>query len=58
MDKATIKVVAKREIIKYNQGDTPGVDAPFEVLVKEDVFEGEQAVKILKQMGGYKDAVN
>lgn len=57
-DKTRVRITAKREIHKYAEGAIPGVDAPFEILIKEDVFEGEDAEKILKQIGGTENGSN
>lgn len=57
-DKPKVRVTAKREIHKYAEGAVPGVDEPFEILVKEDVYEGEDAEKILKQIGGNENGSN
>lgn len=51
MDVSSVKIKAKRRILKYEEGADPTTDQPFEVVEKEDIFEGDQAVQVLKELG-------
>ena len=44
-------VTENRKIMKYHDGDVPGVDEPFEIVQEEVVHTGEAAIKILAQYG-------
>jgi len=50
-DKPVVTVKVKRRIVKYAEGDTPGVDEPFEIDEKEEVVVGEEAEQVLKELG-------
>lgn len=51
-DKPQVTITAKRHIAKYAEGAVPGVDEPIEIIEKTDVFTGEEALKIIKDLGG------
>lgn len=50
-DKPIISIKAKRRIKKFAEGQNPEIDTPFEVIEKEEVFIGEDAEKIMKELG-------
>jgi hypothetical protein len=50
-DKPAISIKAKRRIEKFNEGQNPETDQPFEVIEKEEVFTGEEAEWIMKELG-------
>lgn len=58
MDKTGLKVTAKVKLKKYAEGVKPEDGAPFETVEKEVVFMGEEARKLLEQMGGAQDVTN
>lgn len=57
MDVSKITVKAKRRITKFAEGADPGKDQPFEVIEKEDVFTGQEALNLLDQLGIKKEDV-
>jgi len=50
-DKPAISIKAKRRIEKFNEGQNPETDQPFEVIEKEEVFTGEEAERIMRELG-------
>lgn len=57
MDVSKITVKAKRRITKFAEGADPEKDQPFEVIEKETVFTGQEALKLLDQFGIKKEDV-
>lgn len=51
MEAAKVTVTAKRRILKFAEGANPDVDEPIEVIEKEDVLVGEEAVAFLQSLG-------
>lgn len=57
-EKSPIKVTAKRQIFKYAEGADPEKDAPYEIIDVDQVYEGEEAIELLKRMGMNTDGIN
>lgn len=59
MDNTTITIKAKRRLVKFADGADPEVDAPIEVIEREDIFTGAEAEELLQKMNITKgDALN
>lgn len=50
-DRPAISIKAKRRIAKFLEGQNPETDQPFEVIEKEEVYTGEEAERIMKELG-------
>lgn len=57
-DKPKISVTESRKIFKYAEGAIPDVDEPFEIIEQAIVHTGDDAIRLLKQMGGNIDGIN
>ncbi len=53
-----LKITAKTRIAKFNEGQNPETDEPFEVVENERVFTGEEAKKLLETLGGANNGSN
>lgn len=59
MDNTSIRIVAKHRIKKFEEGQNPEVDTPFEVIEKEEVLIGQEAIDFINKLsGGDSDATN
>ena len=47
-----VSLKASYRILKYAEGANPKVDTPFEVVEKEEIIEGEEALRLLEQLSG------
>lgn len=53
-----LKITAKTRIAKFNEDQNPEVDEPFEVVEQEVVLTGEEAKKLLEELGGANNGSN
>ena len=53
-----LKITAATRIAKFAEGQNPDTDEPFEVVEKEVVFTGEEAKKLLEELGGANNGSN
>lgn len=51
-DNPKVTVTASYRILKFAEGANPEIDTPFDVIEKQEIFEGEEAVKILETVNG------
>ena len=57
-DVANLRVTAKVLIKKYAEGVSPSSAEPFEIVEKEHVFIGEEALELLNGMEVKVDGIN
>jgi hypothetical protein len=49
-DPMRVQVKAKRKILKYAEGADPEKDEPVDVIEKEDILTGQEAINFLNQL--------
>ena len=54
----SLKITTKVTLAKYNEGQNPETDEPFELIEKEIEFTGDEAKQILDSLGGANDGSN
>jgi hypothetical protein len=57
-EKAKITVTATHKILKFAEGVEPIEGNEFEVVEKEEVYVGEEAERLLREMGVKTNATN
>jgi len=53
-----LKITAKTRIAKFNEGQDPDKDEPFEVVEQEVVLTGDKAKQLLETLGGANNGSN